>query len=79
MYEYGNGPREVRTLNAREITDKNVALIAHIDDLLIVGDVELAHLFDELKTKVLLKLVGAAKVGSEFTYVGRTLKMIEDG
>ena len=64
-----------------ESTGKEILLVVHVDDILILGDMKLVNaLFEELKTKVLLKLVGIVqKVNDEVIYIGRSLRMTENG
>ena len=61
--------------------EKQVILIVHVDDLLIFGPLKLIQEFyEELQSKVLLKLVGLLKnPGDEVMYVGHKLRMIKGG
>ena len=60
--------------------EKQVILIVHVDDLLIFGPLKLIQEFyEELQSKVLLKLVGLLKnPGDEVMYVGHKLRMIRE-
>ncbi len=53
----------------------------HVDDILIFGNMKLVDVsFEELKTKVLLKLAGTVqKITDEITYIGRKLRMTDNG
>ena len=64
-----------------EKNGKPIALVVHVDDLLIFGLLTLIQsLFEELQTKLLLKCVGVLKNdGDEGMYVGRKLRMVKDG
>jgi hypothetical protein len=64
-----------------ESTGKEVLLVVHVDDILIFGNMKLANaLFEELKTKVLLKLVGTVqKINHEINSTGRSLRMTDNG
>ena len=67
---------EGRNFNVHESTGKEILLVAHVDDILILGDMKLVNaLFEELKTNVLLKLVGTVqKINEEFLSVVGTQK-----
>ncbi len=64
-----------------ESTGKEVLLVVHVEDILIFGNMKLVNaLFEELKTKVLLNLVGTVqKINDEITYIGRSLRMTDNG
>ena len=57
--------------------EKKTILIVHVDDLLIFWPLKvIQEFYEELQSKVLLKLVGLLKnSGDEVVYVGHTLRM----
>ncbi len=64
-----------------ETSGKQVILVVHVDDVMIFGNLSHAQtFFEELQTKLLLKVVGMLKKeGDEVMYVGRLLRMVKHG